>query len=190
MKERLIILKPGERLVIQVAPEVPVEPPDHGDLEVLLKVGSVNIYEADHGAYVCFLSDLDICNDGSGPAHGDPYHQPMTAYCSGGRNGGKYLNADVDKYIVVPPQVRAQVPGVVMGCRGRITNMDTNVVEEGVVGDIGPDDKTGECAYCLAKLVNPSITYNSGDKKKIYFYELWPDVAATVDGFTYKLQPA
>ena len=68
--------------------------------------------------------------------------------------------------------------------------METHIVEEGVIGDIGPDDKTGETAYVLAKLLNPSITYNSGDTNRIYLYELWPDVAATVDGFTYKLQPA
>lgn len=187
MKERRITLAPGEILIIQSAPEV-THPED--DLEVLVKVGSINIYTNRDGSYCNFLSDLDICNDGSGPAHGDQHHQAMTAYYSGGRDGGKYLNADKDKYIVVPPQVRSKLPGVVMGCRGRVTNMETHVVEEGVIGDIGPDDKTGETAYVLAKKLNPSIDYNSGDTNRIYLYELWPDVPATVDGFTYKLQPA
>lgn len=160
------------------------------NLDVLVKVGSINIYRNADGSYCNFLSDLDICNDGSGPSHGDPYHQAQTAYYSGGRDGGKYLNADKDKYIVVPPQVRSKLPGVVMGCKGRVTNMETHVVEEGMIGDIGPDTKTGETAYVLAKLLNPSITYNTGDTNRIYLYELWPDVPATVDGFTYKLQPA
>jgi hypothetical protein len=156
----------------------------------LLTIEPVTIRQKDNGNYVRFISDLDICNDGCGPSHGDPYHQAQTAYYSGGKEGGKYLNADVDKYIVIPPQIRSKVPGVVMGCRGRMTNLKTGKSSPGVIGEIGPDDKTGEAAYCLAKVINPSITYNSGDKSLNYLYELWPDKAAKVDGFTYKLQPA
>ncbi len=184
MKE--IELQPGEIVIIRAA----TGPKPEEDLEILLTIGSVDICVSKDKSYVTFKSDLDICNDGCGPAHGDPYHQSQTAYYSGGRESIKYLNADVDKYIVVPPQVRAKVPGVVMGCRGRVTNLKTKVAKEGVVGEIGPDNKTGECAYCLAKLLNPMIDYNSGDSNHIYLYELWPDVPATVDGFTYKLQPA
>jgi hypothetical protein len=158
-------------------------------LELLLKIGEVPIVHGD-GKYVAFLSDLDVCNDGCGPPHGDPSYQPMTAYYSGGKHGGKYLNADVDHYIVVPPQIRSGVPGTVMGCQGRLTNMATGRWWPAVVGEIGPDDKTGEAAYVLAKLANPQITYNSGDSKIIYLYELWPDIPAVVHGFTYKLQPA
>lgn len=166
----------------------PVEIPT--GLEELLTIEPVTIKQKDDGQYIRFISDLDICNDGCGPSHGDPHHQAMTAYYSGGCEGGKYLNADCDKYIVVPPQVRSMVPPVVMGCKGRLTNLDLGISYDGVVGEIGPDDKTGEAAYCLSKIVNPSITYNSGDKKLIYLYELWPGVPAVVDGFTYKLQPS
>jgi len=45
------------------------------------------------GHYVRFLSDLDICNDGSRPDHNDPSYQSQTAFY----NGGKFLNADKDK---------------------------------------------------------------------------------------------
>jgi N-acetylmuramoyl-L-alanine amidase len=170
-------------------PEPPPVPPDDKLIE-LLTIEPVTIYQKNHGKYVCFESDLDICNDGSGPSHGDPYHQPQTAYYSGGKGGGKYLNADVDKYIVIPPQVRSKVPPVVMGCKGKLTNLITGVSYDAVTGEIGPDDKTGEAAYCLAKIINPVITHNSGDKKPNYLYELWPGIPAVVDGFTYKLQPA
>jgi hypothetical protein len=152
----------------------------------LLRIEPVTIYQEADGCYVYFTSNLDICNDGSGPAHGDPYHQSQTAYY----NGGKFLNADKDKYVVVPPQIRKMVPGVVMGCQARVTNLETGVSHDGVVGDIGPEEKTGETAYCLAKIVNPRITYNTGDDKLIYLYELWPDEPAKVDGKTYKLEPA
>ncbi len=158
-------------------------------LTPLVTIGPVVIKQTDDGEYIRFISNLDICNDGCGPSHGDPHHQSETAYYSGGMEGGKYLNADMDRYIVVPPQVRSMIAPVVMGCRGRITNLDLGISEEGVVGEIGPDDKTGEAAYCIAKIVNPAITYNSGDEKMIYLYELWPDVPALVSGFEYKLQP-
>lgn len=156
----------------------------------LLTIAPVTIYYSDGGAYGWFVSDLDICNDGSGPAHGDDYHQSQTAYYSGGCQGGKYLNADFDQYIVIPPQIRSMLPGVLMGCLGRLTNKKTGASFPAVTGEIGPDDKTGEAAYCLAKKVNPAISYNSGDKSLIYLYEFWPDIPAVVNNFTYKLQPA
>jgi len=156
------------------------------NLEVLLTIGNVTIYASRKGDYVAFVSDLDICNDGSGPSHGDPSYQSQTAYY----NGGKYLNADKDKYIVIPPQVRKMVPPAVMGCKARLTNLDSKVTSAAVTGEIGPDDKTGEAAYCLAKLINPKITHNSGDSRLIYLYELWPGTPAVVDGKTYKLEPA
>jgi hypothetical protein len=155
-------------------------------LHELLTIGCVTIYATAKGDYVCFVSDLDICNDGSGPAFGDEYHQSQTAYY----NGGKFLNAQKDKYIVVPPQVRSMVPPVVMGCQGKATNLTSRVTSPAVTGEIGPDDKTGEAAYCLAKILNPKITHNSGDTSMIYFYELWPGKPAVVDGKTYKLEPA
>lgn len=156
------------------------------NLVPLLKIGNVTIYTNEEGSYVQFKSDLDICNDGSGPDYDDPSYQSQTAYY----NGGKFLNADKDKYIVIPPQVRSMVVPTVMGCQARATNVTTKVTSPAVTGDIGPDDKTGEAAYCLAKILNPNITHNSGDSKLSYLYELWPGVPAIVDGKKYKLEPA
>jgi hypothetical protein len=186
---KTIQLKPGDCVLITVPKEEPNRHPSY-DLEELLTIGSVTIFKNPDGSYCSFTSDLDICNDGCGPDYDDPHHQAQTAYYSGGKEGNKYLNADVDKYIVVPPQVRAKLPGVVMGCRGRVTNLKTQVTHEGVVGEIGPDDKTGECAYVLAKLLNPMIEHNCGDENEVYLYELWPNVPAVDGNFTYKLQPA
>jgi N-acetylmuramoyl-L-alanine amidase len=176
-----------ERICMAICnvPASATEKPDTG-LKPLLTIGSVVIYTNADGTYLRFISDLDICNDGSGPSHGDPHHQSQTAYY----NGGEYLNADVDKYIVIPPQVRKMVEPTVMGCKGQLTNLKTGIVSAAVTGEIGPDDMTGEAAYCLAKIVNPSITHNSGDKGTNYLYELWPDVPAVVDGKQYKLEPA
>jgi hypothetical protein len=155
------------------------------ELKVLLDI-DVPVFQGDNGDYTCFTSNLDVCNDGSGPAHGDPHHQAQTAYY----NGGKYLNADKDFYIVTPPQVIKMVPGVVLGCLGRVTNLHTGISHDGVVGDIGPEDKTGECAYCLAKKLNPKVKHNSGDMTKIYLYEFWPGLPAVVGNKEYALQPS
>ena len=155
-------------------------------MKELLTIEPVTIYEAFEGRYVSFISDLDVCNDGSGPSHGDQYYQSQTAYY----NGGKYLNADVDKYIVVPPQIRSGVQPVVMGCQARLTNLLTGKWHAAVVGDIGPSNKTGEAAYCLAHIIEPKITYNTGSSERIYLYELWPGIPAVVEGKTYKLEPA
>lgn len=155
-------------------------------MKELITIGGVTINEFSDCRYINFISDLDVCNDGSGPEHDDPSYQPQTAYY----NGGNFLNADVDKYIVIPPQIRSMAPGVVMGCQGRLTNLKTGVSHAAVVGEIGPDDITGEAAYCLAKIVNPDVTHNCGDDDAAYLYELWPDKPAVVNGKTYKLEPA
>ena len=132
------------------------------------------------------FADLDVCVDGSGDDHNDQYFQPETAYW----NRGEFLNADEDKYVVVPPQVRSMVVPTVMGCQARVTNMQTGVVSDGVVGDIGPKNKTGECAICLAQILNPEVSANVGDSNRIYLYEIWPGKPAVVDGKTYRLEPA
>jgi hypothetical protein len=154
-------------------------------LSLLIEI-DVPIFTALDDHYIAFISDLSICNDGSGPAHGDPHHQSQTAYY----NGGKYLNADKDRYIVIPPQVRSMIEPVAMGCQARLTNLASGIWSPAVTGEIGPDDKTGEAAYCLAKEINPKITHNSGDDRRVYLYELWPDVPAIVDDKHYKLEPA
>ena len=157
-------------------------------LEMLLTIGGVPIFQGWGGKYIVFISNLDICNDGTGPSHNDPSYQSQTAY-------NPYLNADEDRYLVTPPQVRMDIGPVVLGCLGRVTNLlAPHKRSWGVVGDVGPSDKTGECSYCLAKVLNPKITHNTGDGNLIYLYEFWPDTPAvfeTVDGIQeYKLQPA
>lgn len=152
------------------------------ELKPLIKIGKVTIYTNEAGNYLCFKSDLDVCTDGTGPSHGDDYHLNQTAYTPS-------LNADKDQYIVVPPQVRTMVEPVVMGCQARLTRISTKKSEPAVMGEIGPDDKTGEAAICLAQKMNSAVSANVGDSKHDYFYELWPGVPAVVHGKKYKLQP-
>jgi len=169
-------------------PTVP-RPPEGGaavaggaNLRDFLKIGTVQIHSGYDGGYIKFVSDLDICNDGTGPSYGDPHHQAQTTY-------RPFLNADVDKYIVTPPQVRTGVKLTVIGCLGRVTHLPSRRWSWGVVGTTGPADKTGECALVLAKVLNPAVTANSGDKREDYLYEFWPGVPAVVDGKQYQLVP-
>ena len=156
------------------------------NLEPLITIGSVTIYTSPKGDYICFVSDLDVCTDGTGDDHGDPYYQSETAYY----NSGKFLDADKDKYIVIPPQVRKMPDPVVLGCQAKLTRLDTHKSHAAVTGEIGPDNKTGEAAICLAQIMNPDVSANSGDSRLIYFYELWPGKPAVVNGKHYKLEPA
>lgn len=154
-------------------------------LELLLEI-DVPVFSALDDTYICFISNLDICNDGSGPSHRDPDYQNENAYY----NEGKFLNADEDKYIVIPPQIRAGIKPVVMGCQARMTNLLTAHWSAAVVGDIGPKTKTGEASYCIAKELNPRISHNTGDERRIYLYELFPGTPAIVEGKRYELEPA
>jgi hypothetical protein len=155
-------------------------------LEPLIVIGGVTIYTSPKGDYICFVSDLDVCTDGTGEHYNDQSPQDETAYY----NGGKFLNADKDRYIVIPPQVRQMPDPIVLGCQAKLTRLDTGKHSPAVTGEIGPDEKTGEAAICLAQLMNPEVTANSGDSRLIYFYELWPGVPAKVGNKTYKLEPA
>jgi len=156
------------------------------DLQVLLVIGSVTIYTSPNGKYICFVSNLDVCTDGTGNHYDDQSPQDETAYY----NGGKFLNADKDHYIVIPPQVRMMPDPVVLGCQAKLTRLDSMKSHAAVTGEIGPDDKTGEAAICLAKFINPAVSANSGDNRLIYFYELWPGTPAVVGAKKYKLEPA
>jgi hypothetical protein len=155
-------------------------------LEVLVTVGSTVIYATKKGDYVCFVSNLDVCTDGTGEHFGDKTSQDETAYY----NGGKFLNASRDFYVVVPPQIRSMVPPTVMGCQAKLTRLDNMKSHDAVVGDIGPSEKTGEAAICLAKFMNPEVSANSGDSRLIYFYECFPGKPAKVGNKTYKLESA
>jgi hypothetical protein len=143
----------------------------------------VEILVTDDQSYMTFISNLDVCTDGTGPSHGDDYHLSQTAYSPS-------LNADKDFYIVLHPKMRTGVRPVVLGCMGRVTNLRTFEWHWGVWGEVGPADKTGECAIILAKHLNPAVSANVGDGAHIYLYECWPGVPAKVGEKQYKLIPA
>lgn len=127
-----------------------------------------------------------IDDDGSGDAHGDPDEQPDTSL----HQAGRPLNADVDRYIVLPPQVIAMVAGIVLGCRVLVYNLITELSTEAVVGDIGPRSKIGEMSIACARAIGvPPSPTTGGEERHVIRYTFWPGIPACVEGKAYTLQP-
>jgi hypothetical protein len=133
---------------------------------------------------VTWKAKAAIDSDGVGDHHGDRTAQNQTTYKPD-------LNADVDRYIVVPPAIRNGVAGVVIGCLANVTNTLNGKHTAAVVGDIGPHKKLGEisCACASAIGLDPSPV-DGGVDDHVIEYIIWPDIPAIVDGTYYKLQPA
>src|SRR5437899_8982203 len=99
-------------------------------MRIIATIENENITEMDDSS-VHFTSKAAIDSDGVGPHHGDRTAQDETTYKPD-------LNADVDRYIVVPPAIRNGVKGIVIGCQAQVVNTKNGLQSDAVVGDIGP----------------------------------------------------
>jgi hypothetical protein len=126
-----------------------------------------------------------IDGDGMGSPHGDPDFQNRTTL----QHNGRSLNADVDRYIAIPPAIIAGVAPIVLGSQAHVTNTRNGKTCTAVVGDIGPHRKLGEISIaCAAEIgIDPSPT-QGGEERHIVEYVIEPGVPAAVDGVTYTLQ--
>lgn len=95
----------------------------------------------------------------------------------------RYVDGEKISFCVVPPVIISGVSGVVMGAACRMTNLRNGKVSMGMVGDSGPSRKTGEVSPKAARELGlePSPK-NGGTDDPIIQYEIWPGVAAEVDG--------
>jgi len=168
---------------------------------LVLKGSPVLVYP-DEGR-IHWVAGMNIDVDGSGESHGDPYYQPDTTL----HLNGKPLNADVDRYIVVPPQIiqyaelnlgverdpesgKFKESRIVLGCQARANNRVTRQTSDAVVGDIGPKTKIGEASRALALAVGINgDPVRGGESAHIIEYDIWPNKAAVVNGKAYSLQP-
>ena len=152
-------------------------------MRIIATIEDEPIVEHEDGS-VHWRAKAAIDSDGVGPHHGDQTAQDQTSYKPD-------LNADIDRYIVVPPAIRDGVKSVVMGCMANVTNTINGKHTAAVVGDIGPHKKLGEisCACASAIGLNPSPVSGGVDEHTIE-YIIFPGTAAVVDGKTYLLQPA
>jgi hypothetical protein len=148
-------------------------------MRVIATIEGENITEMDDKS-VHWTSKAAIDSDGIGPHHGDKTSQDQTSYKPD-------LNADVDRYVVVPPAIRDGVAGIVIGCQAQVVYLDKYT--DAVVGDIGPHKKLGEisCACASALGMNPS-PIDGGVDEHLVHYTIFPGIPAVVDGKTYSLQ--
>lgn len=153
-------------------------------MKIIATIENESIIELGDGS-VTYRAKFAVDTDGSGPLHGDPDAQTDTSL----HLQGKPLNADVDRYIVVPPAIIHGVKGVVLGCQAHALNLRNGLSSDCVVGDIGPHKKLGEGSGALAKAlgINPSPTIG-GEDAHVVHYSLIPGKPATVNGKIYNLQ--
>jgi len=149
-------------------------------MRLIATIENENIVEYDDGS-VRYTSKAAIDSDGVGSHHGDKTAQDETTYKPD-------LNADIDRYVVVPPAIRDGVRGIVIGCKATVSYGVKST--DAVVGDIGRHRKLGEisCACASAIGLNPSPV-DGGTDAHVIQYVLWPGVAAVVNGKQYVLQP-
>jgi hypothetical protein len=95
-----------------------------------------------------------------------------------------YLNAEVEKYVVVPRRFLMGVKGIVLGCRCLVTNTANGLTCEAVSGDVGPE--FGEASIAVAKVLSVPGSPKSGGVSSGIIYQFWPGIAAQ----GYSLQPS
>lgn len=145
--------------------------------KVLLTIDGCDVL-LNRDSSVEWTDDAAIDTDGIGPLHGDPYAQAQTSL----KVNGQYLNADIDRYIVVPPQLLDLFPGQVLGCAGIVEYRGR--VAKVVVGDIGPRRKIGEMSVATAKSLGiPWSPTTGGTSEKAVRYVIFPGQMANVSYF-------
>lgn len=107
----------------------------------------------------------------------------------------KYVDSATVPFIVVPPMIIKGVAGIVLGCRATVTNTKSGQSVEAVVADGGPSNHLGEISVACARAIGvPTGTTHpangGGASSPDIHYQLFPGVAAVVNGVTYPLQSA
>jgi hypothetical protein len=158
-------------------------------MNTLFSIEGIPIQCSDDGKYGTYLGHGRIDDDGAGGNFwNDPDFQPDTTEHD---RQGHALNAETFPYFVVPPQIRAAFKGVVIGCKGRITNILNGQSIDCLIGDIGPHTKLGELSSFAAKQLGLNPDGNCGGTEQLILkYEFWPDLPFTYDNVTYPLLPA
>lgn len=152
-------------------------------MSVFLSVEGCDCFDMGGGVYrMTAFGRID--SDGTGAGHGDHSHQRHTSYQPD-------LNADVDQYVVLPPQLRINPPEIMLGCKVFVENLRNGKSTWAVAGDVGPKTRAGEMSIACAKAIglDPSPV-SGGSNARTIRYTFHGGVAACVNGRQYKLQPA
>jgi len=87
-----------------------------------------------------------------------------------------YIDSETVPYIAIPPQIRRNARGVVLGCLCECRNVRSGVVVTGMVADIGPRSKFGEVSIAMARMLGINHSpRNGGTDEKIIQYTIRPN---------------
>lgn len=132
---------------------------------------------------IIYTAKAAIDGDGSGGnSYGDPDFQDNTSL----KVNGKYLNAETERYIAVPPAILDGVEPIVLGSQAEVSYSGKTVTA--VVGDIGPHEKLGEISIACAQALGIPHSPLTGGVSSGVGYVIHPGIPAVVDGKTYPLQ--
>lgn len=160
---------------------------DNRGLELLANAGfpGTNWYE---DILVCDRAGNPLVFPGGGIASRTAYEWQSRAW----NDPRRWVDSATVPYMVVGSSVRKRAEGIVLGCKGRITNRVTGASTEVGVLDIGPLKKVGEISIFGAEKIgipsNPR-TGGTGNMEAV-LYEFWPGVPFEHGGLTYELQRA
>ncbi len=103
------------------------------------------------------------------------------------RDPRRYLDAEVENFIVIPEFLRGRVKPIVLGCKAEVIEVKTGKVVSGIVGDFGPATHLGEASIAVAKELGLNADPKRGGTDAARFvYKFYPGVK--VQG--YELQSA
>lgn len=98
----------------------------------------------------------------------------------------RYVNSEIEPFIVLPKHWRHEIPGVVLGCRATVTDTRSGLEVEAVVADFGPKGHIGEASMAVCRALGLSDNpKNGGSESPHYRYTFFPGEAAP----GYELQP-
>ena len=102
-----------------------------------------------------------------------------------------YVDAATVPFLVICPELVRSVKPVVMGCRAVLTNTAKSIKIEAVVADGGNSNEMGEISLAAAQQLQiPGNARGVDTSEPLLTMEIYPGVAAVVDGVTYPLQPS
>ncbi len=128
----------------------------------------------------------------NGKTSGNPIVDPGTglwiADTSLHQNGNP-INAETVSFIVVPGHWAMSVPGIVLGCKCEVTDLQTGNKIDAVAADVGPNFGEMSIAAAIEIRELPTSILNDIDALKDlvrrggistyrYLYQIWPGVAA------------
>ncbi len=100
-----------------------------------------------------------------------------------------YVDAATVPYLVICPELLRAVSPIVMGCRAVLTNTENGKQVDAVVADGGNSNEMGEISLAASQALG--IRGNARgveDTGRLLTIEIYPGVAAVVNGVTYPLQ--